>query len=828
MYKKKISTIAIITILTLTTLLAAMPMASAIGTPVLTDSFMGWPVTGGPCYSFIDVEGSGATAFGLVEVYWDSLGTKLGDGYADSAGNFDIEMIIIPFDIVGTHNVIVYDVLSSDTDFETYDITPNIMLMETQALPGDSVMVYGSGFGDELDVQIYLGAFTSVLAEPVTLGGTPVTGTLANAPVEILSVDLTVDVTIDGEVNGVPVSGTGVVTVTDDGEGNLEGATADISVDDGVVVESGEVDVDITGTINYATGVITLVATGVDSAGGTGEVTSIVVTIETPCAADYDYAEYLITPTAGVTTDDTGSFQESILVPAIPEVEYGDYDVTAIDTDGNINVPHPFFPPVLTINYYIELTPDAGPTGITITIEGRIKADTAYELRFNTVPIATGTSGADGSYSGTYVIPAVLSVGLYPVDVVWEVTEIRTADFDLTAPPQVVYAPIAGASGTVVTISTVAGFPFSSDAEISLYLGTTLVNSTADDDRFGPTGGAGPAAGTFTDLEFTVPTLTPGPYALKVIDEYGASTAAIYTFTVLPTPVTTVAPNAASYYPGDTVSFNIFTTDGFTSGPDIVIKDPTGATWWAATWPLTASGPTWSVLYQDQLFGAPGDRQRALLPADAPLGSWNWTVTYTPVSTGVSTKASGLFTVAALPSMQTVIDAVSANTTTLLDAMADLTALLDALDAKITAIDGTVATIDTTLGPISTSLQSLDATITGLDGDIATIQTSVGGVTTSLASIDTVVGSMYGDVLTINTTLGTIEGTIMDMDGTIATIQTDLGTVKLDVAAIETNVDESLPVTVDMLPMWIAVILSLIAAIAAIFAVITIRQKIAG
>jgi hypothetical protein len=822
MYKKKISTIAIITVLTLTTLLAAIPMASAINNPTLYA--YGFPTTGGWCYSQVDVVGDGATAFGLVEVYWDTLGTKLGEGYADSAGAYNIKKIVIPFDVEGIHNVIVYDVLSSLTAYTTYDIDPALILMSTKGLPGDSIMAMGSGFEGEVDVQIYLGAITSVAAESVTITpGVSVTGTLANAPVVITTVDIATDVTITGLVGGAPIVGGGAldISVTDDGEGNLEG-TADVAVDDGVVTFAGVVTVDLTGTINYATGAITLTASGSDEGSG-DPVTDIVVTIDA-CDADYDYSEYIITPTAGITTGDDGTFQESIIVPAIAEVDYGDYVVTAIDTDGNVNtVPYPPFVVILSVNYYITLTPAAGPTGITTTITGRIKANTDYEIRFGSATIATGTSAADGSYSATYTIPAVLPEQDYTVSIVWAVTVHRDAIFTVLPPPALTkIQPPSGVAGAVITIS---GSGFSAGADISLYLGTTLVNSTEMDDRFGPTGAPYTAnAGKFTDLEFTVPTITPGVYVLRVVDEYGASTGTAYTFTVLPTPVTTVTINAASYYRGDALSFTFVSTDSIVAGPTCTIRDPTGSIWWTATWTPTVVGPLTTVPYPSQLFGAD---EHAVLPADAPLGSWNWTVTYTP-SNNIPTKATGLFTVAAVPSMQNVIDAVSANTTTLLDAMADLTSLLDALDAKITAIDGTVATIDTTLGPISTSLSSLDATITGLDGDIATIQTSVGGVTTSLASIDTVVGAMYGDVMTINTTVGTIEGTLMDMDGSIATIETDLGTVKLDVAAIETEVDESLPVTVDMLPMWIAVILSLVAAIAAIFAVITIRQKIAG
>lgn len=817
MYKKKISTIAIITILTLTTLLAAIPLASAIDEPVFNSDYFG-PITSGTAYTTGKVEGIGATNFGKVEVYWDTLGTKLAEGYATGTGTYSIKAAI-PEDVAGDHDIIVYDVLASEINSTTFTILPSIMLSTTKALPGDSVTVFASGFGDELDVQIYLGAITANTAEPVTLSGTnPVTGALDNTTVVINSVTLDVGVNVTGTVGGNPESGLDTVTVTDNGKGNLAGST------DEVAVSTALVNVTVSGTINYVTGAISLTATGINASTTGAPITDIAV-IMYSCDADYKYAEYLVTPSGGVETSELGSFMATMTVPAIPEVKYGDYRVTAIDTANNTAqnlVMFPYFPP-FTVDYYITLNPAMGPTGITTTISGRIEANTDYEIRFGAASIATGTSGADGSFTATYVIPTVLPIGDYTVSVVWKVTKTKTAQFKVTPPPALTkILPPSGKPGDVITIS---GENFTSGADIELYLGTTLVNSTADDDRFGPTGASpGPNAGKFTDLEFTVPAITPGVYVIRVVDENGASTGTAYTFAVTAAPATTVALRGTMYYPCCTLSFNIFTTEDNLGTMTVTIKDPTGAIWWTTnTWTLTGT-VTKSVYYQDQLI----NDNPIKLPLDAPLGNWNWTVTYTPQSTGTATKATGLFTVAAEPGMQTVIDALNANTTAILDAMGDLTALLEALDAKIVAIDGTVATLDTRLGSIQTSVSSLGATITGLDGDIATIKTSVGGVTTSLASIDSVVGSMYGDVVTINTTLGTIEGTIMDMDGTLATIETNLGTVKLDVAAVKTDVDESLPVTVDMMPVWIAAILSLIAAIAAIFAVVTIRQKIAG
>jgi hypothetical protein len=312
-------------------------------------------------------------------------------------------------------------------------------------------------------------------------------------------------------------------------------------------------------------------------------------------------------------------------------------------------------------------------------------------------------------------------------------------------------------------------------------------------------------------------------------------------FTISPTPVTTITLRGTTYYPGDTISFNIFTTDGFTAGPDVTIRDPTGATWWTGTWPMTASGPSWSVLYQDQLFGVD---EHAMLPADAPLGTWNWTIAYTGTTTGANT-ATGLFTVAALPNMQTVLDALAEMKAqvegVITTSTGQITALINtksgqimtdvsALDPKLQGIEDTVIIIATMLGEVQMDIADLDLSalntlgvdITSIKNDVATVRTNIGTVQTAVSNLDPVIGALAGQNAEIQTTLGTLDGKIVAVDGKVATVQTSVGTLQADIS----DVGADLPV--DMTAVWIAVVLSLVAAIAAIFAVITIRQKIAG
>ncbi len=732
---KKLYATLIITVLTLSTLMAAIPMASAeiVGDPFLCAASPPGstsPITTGPPGTSVAVVGNAtggaADPFATVTVYWDALsGTVLGTGAANNLGEYRIT-VTIPEAIYGTHWIVVNDG-ETESGGAAFNVTATLSVASippayfppTLALPGDSLTVTGKGYAPNDDITLFLNQ------------------------------------------------------------------TTDPSI------------------------------------------------------------SYLIT-TPIFHTNGTGSFSGTIVVPAIPMANFDMYVFNGTDEAGNSATS------MVSIDYYITCYPGSGPTGITIWIFGRIAEEVTYEIRFNNSPIATGTTDNSGSYFEMYTIPGVLSEATYEIAIWWGVNN-RTTSFTVTPTPTITLGATTGVAGATVTIS---GVHFTGGAKITLYFGTTVVNSTDMDDRFGPTPAYGPSAGTFSE-NFVVPSLAPGTYVVSVVDSNGAASAAGVFFTILPTPETTVALRGATYYPMDMISFNIWTTEGSLGTITVSIYDPSSQLWWnTSDWTLTTSDDATykSVIFQNQ--GADDYNQmRIILPADCPLGVWNWTITYTPTSTGLLTKATGLFVVVVKPSMQTLVDQLNANTTTVLDEIddccANLTALLTALDAKITAIDGSVATVSTTVGEMNVALAALDAKITGiataasvssldskvsgLASDIVTIKTSIGGVTTSLASLDTVIGGMYGDVLTIKTSIGTINGTITEMDGTIATIVTDIGTLRMDVAemktdvaAVQTDVDESLPVTVDMMPVWIAVVLSLIAAIAAIFAVVTIRQKIAG
>jgi hypothetical protein len=538
-------------------------------------------------------------------------------------------------------------------------------------------------------------------------------------------------------------------------------------------------------------------------------------------------ATVLIT-SPSVTTNSTGSFSAVIVIPTIAVADYGAWSVNGTDASDSWAVA-----PIL-LDYYNAVTPTSGPSGVTITISGRIPASTAYTLLMDTTNIGSGTSGADGTFSNTFVIPELIGTGSHNVYVKWVIATVessRVTTFTVNAEPLAFLSALTGVPGAKITIS---GTGFTPLAKISVTIGSVVANSTDLDSRFGPTN----IMGSFTDEEFVVPALAAGVYYVVVADEYGAATNGSTVFTVTAAPTTSIALNAASYYTGDTLSFSITTTEATMSELTVTIYSPAGVVYWTADWSAALPAtPVKRVLFMDQVVNG----NPITIPADAPLGSWNWTIIYKPQSLAfASTKATGLFTVAAIPTMQTVLDAIDAMEATITDVITtsegnivavintksgQIVADISDLDAKITSIDGAIVTLSTAVGEVQTTVSNLDmgtlgADITAIKGDVATIKTNLGTVDMAVDDLDAKVTDLADGIATVQTNLGTLQGTVTSIDNTVATINTGVGSLQADVSDVSAKADVT--------PVWIAVVLSLVAAIAAIFAVITIRQKIAG
>jgi len=480
----------------------------------------------------------------------------------------------------------------------------------------------------------------------------------------------------------------------------------------------------------------------------------------------------------------------------------------------------------LDIGPYITLTPDSGVIGSTVQVAGRGFApnkvvdiewliDSEYVTVIDNAPI-----DATGSFIVTMTVPLLPNPTAPGND--YTIRAIDTAPsptveldtFTLIKEDSIKLTP---AAGKVASSVTVTGTWFSVSKTVTVTFDGTQV-ATATTDGFG----------TFT-ATFAVPEVALGAYTVTATDSKGVTDSA--TFTVI-VDVFMVATRATEYTRMDFLSITSQATAK--TGVDLVITDPNGLRYIKDTvtegsW--VPVGTFWYIPYDVT------DIPWWPLTADAPLGTWNFTCYAAGTTTILDTN---LFTVVDRATQQDVLDKLVTMEASIKGAVTtsegkilvrinskagDIMMDIAALDPQITALTDSVVVLATMIGEVQVDIAALDlgtmgVDITSIKGDVATIKTNLGTVKTAVSNLDAKVTSVSGDIATVSTKLGTLEGKITAIEGTTATIKTDVGTVQADISDVSAKIDTT--------PALIAVVLSLIAAIAAVFAVITIRQKIAG
>jgi hypothetical protein len=573
---------------------------------------------------------------------------------------------------------------------------------------------------------------------------------------------------------------------------------------------------------------------------------------------------------ATFTTNSTGGFSGPITIPNLPTGSgyfingTDSYNLTAVTT----------FSIAITALY---LSPTSAPTGTVVTMTAfglGLTGGTTFNLTINGALITPSTTTVIPTPAtvATFTVPT-LPVGTYNVaatdnlGIQASTTFVVTATSTLTVNPST--APV-GVTGVSLTLTNF-GAGVTVDYWISNATNTyALTVAPASPFVTLVTNASGTALATFT-----VPPLALGSYFIKANETSGQWNAT--TAFNIGAATLNVNTRATTYVQGDTVSWNIQST--FMTGFDIFIYDPAntpsrlsildGATYWmpvGALWvyPIAAgNGVSWS---QGSTFA---------LPNDAIVGTWTWNASIT-LGTTLTIK-SGTFNV-------TAPTAVTLNTTSVNTALAQINTTvntvntkLDLINATLIAINGNVATLSTNVGYVLTNVTAIGANVTSIKGTVATIQTNLGTLTTTvnningnitavttvgstlttmngkldsisaavsgIATISTTVGTIQtslsdigakvssiqtavGGIATIQTDLGTLTGTVTSIQGNVATIQTAIGTLQVDVTKTDTDVN-NVPGQVNI-PIWIAVVLALIAALAAIASLLLVRRKIAG
>jgi len=203
-------------------------------------------------------------------------------------------------------------------------------------------------------------------------------------------------------------------------------------------------------------------------------------------------------------TDELGSWTATFDVPTKP---YGEYVVVAMDEEGVTATTEP------KVGATIVLTPDEGPVGSVVEVEGRGFSADSYVVRITMAGITCyNTSEIEidgyGEFMGEFVIPSVAEEDEYTVVVTDGVNFSATDDFEVIGLSSIEATPMYGAPGAEIAIG---GYNFTAiegeEVELVLVNPVTL-EETPTPEEF-ETDEYGEFSGTFT-----VPALMDGDYTL--------------------------------------------------------------------------------------------------------------------------------------------------------------------------------------------------------------------------------------------------------------------------------------------------------------------------
>jgi len=806
---KKMLSILIATLLVLWML--PMPAQAAI---VIDKPTTGQNVTVG---EEVWVNGTGASPGALVKVYWDQAieAKKLAEGYAKGNGLFNIT-VKIPEDVVGDHWLIV------DGSSKQVVMKPKITLKPESGIPGDTIKLNGTGFTAEKKITAVAmrnatwsmnlttspspittstkGSFTCTFTVPskdygtYTINATDASGKKAEATFTIgPSITLTPEegpsgtvVTITGRgfkgKSGkdvtVLMNNTGVnmacqvvdtITVKTDETFSGQFVVPTLSVDTYTVKAKVEL---LSGTLDFeVTGKTAITLKPISGAPGD----SVVIEgINFTAIADTDVTIDFGTLAGHATlkTNSTGGFKASITVPSLtPQVT--PYDVKATD-DYNLNATAGFRVALVTL----AISPTSGPTGCKVLIiGGGFTPSKTFNVTIDGELMAingTGTlTGAGGIPSSHTVYLPTVSTGAKKITAMDADGVSKSVDFQVTKTTEVILTPASAPPKYNITIE--ANY---FTAKNLTGLTVTLYNSTYTKTFATAEIKAYPkfvsiktnATGSYEGWFLVPDNLALGDYKFNVTDANDLGVwEKLFKVVAVTVEVTTSMPE---YLLGQDVTFKV--KGSFASAGEIEITDPTS--------------------FKSTLAIAAGDYQKIgdwyyaykslALRSDAPLGTWSW------LATIEKKEVSGTFKVSEVPTLET-------------------------LSARIADLEESVATVSDIVDELSSTVEAQAADITAISESVSDLASAVDALTADLADVAAAAAAAQTAASNAATAATDAATAASGAAEAAQSAQAAAEAAQSTAAGISTAV-------------YGAMALSLVAAIAAIVAVITLQRKVAG
>jgi len=813
---KKLITTTLTALLLLSMLAAAAP-AFAVTAPVLS-------VPNGTVGTTITVSGlaGAAAAGGTVTIYWDLLAsTPLNTTTALGDGSYSV-LVKIPDAKQGQHFIIAQD--ASGSAGTAFTVDPKITLSATTGIPGDAVVVTGTGFagtvtGTHIAANV---TFAGTDITPVALQFTSATGnfsititvptlpylnyavraevnnTAAVPNVGNLFAVATGGFTIGAAItlspkNGPPgtivtITGRGLVAanwvslaVTAPAGAGIPSPIANLTVlrtaADGTfsgtfVVPSltaGAKTITATEGTYLPTATFTVIGvtklTASPTSASPGATVTVTGTNFTAIAGTVVTVKFSTFTVGTFTTNSAGGFSGAITVPSLPT---GPYTLQAVDANV-LNA-------TITPNFNIAITnlfasASTGPTGTVITLTSfGFTVGVLANVTFGVYQVLTFVTDAS-LQAGTaqFMVPTV-PTGTYTITVTDDALFTASTTFTVNATSTLVVNPSTAPTGYTNIALRVTNFAATDTIRFYITNSTYSRELTFVLDALQPTAPfvlLQTNANGALNASFTVPALALGSYTIVANETTFGLYNATQAFTI-GTATLTVTTRATTYSQGDTVSFNI--QSSFPDDMQINVYDPDGT-------PMIITiesaqfyqlGTIFVVPYSYLgYFGADGlwsDHTGSvfLLPSDAVVGTWTWNAT---LLTLLTTK-NGTFTVTA-----------------------SSTALLTAINQTVTQTNSTVNTVNSTVTTIKTNLGLMNATLVSIQGDVAIIKTSVGTtLTTSISNIQATLTSIQGSIATISTPdLGSITAKLNSIDAIIGYVANDTTNIVTSLGSITTS-----------------------------------------
>jgi len=507
----------------------------------------------------------------------------------------------------------------------------------------------------------------------------------------------------------------------------------------------------------------------------------------------------VITPSAGVTTNGTGFFNTTV---TIPPTGMGAHNVTIIDANGQV------FQVMITVNPKLTLAPTKGPVGSTVTATGRgfpapsgtnvVNASLSWPGITNY--IASAFVDSSGSFTVTFVVPqsagGTFTVSGFANDTGSFVLR-ATASFTVT-PSFYVTPDTFSNSGSLIVLAWGTGFNPNYYYSVNLdnqYLAFDAISMLYYPSviRCNSTG--------YLSFEFVGTGFRPGQHVVSLYANDTSTVAAWATFNVTTT--------------NDSIG------DMLTNMNDTIVNTNTNV----ATVKTDVASIKATVTSID---GNVATVKTDVGTIKTDVASIKATVV--SIDGNVATVKTDVGTIKTdVASIKATVTSIQGSVATVQTTLGTVSTTTSSINAQITSISNGIANVQTSLGSVQTKLSNIDPVIGLIAGDTAAIQTTLGTITTSIAAINPVLTSIEDGIATVKTDIGTIQGTVTTIKDGVATIQTNLGTLSVNVGALQTDVTTAKDNTAGLSTLiYVAIVLALIAAIAAIASIFLMRQKIAS